>query len=219
LGRQHIEKRPREVKEICQYFLGIEPTRELIPVRPAQHYSMGGIRTVHRGESPSFKGLFACGEAACWDMHGFNRLGGNPELMMAYRVRRMLKLALCVVYGALQRTESRGAHFRDAHPRRDDRNWLKRTLATWAKPGDTLPTPDYESIDVMKMEMPPGWRGYGPTDHIDHPQTEVRREAIGKIRRQMAGAGPEELQRAIMPFRHLLPGSLRGRNARLGGND
>jgi fumarate reductase flavoprotein subunit len=46
-------------------------------VRPAQHYTMGGVRTNATGESPTLKGLFAAGEAACWDMHGFNRLGGN----------------------------------------------------------------------------------------------------------------------------------------------
>ena len=49
----------------------------LIAVRPAQHYTMGGVRTKHTGESPTLRGLFAAGEAACWDMHGFNRLGGN----------------------------------------------------------------------------------------------------------------------------------------------
>ena len=48
-----------------------------MPVRPAQHYTMGGVRTKPTGESPTLKGLFAAGEAACWDMHGFNRLGGN----------------------------------------------------------------------------------------------------------------------------------------------
>jgi fumarate reductase flavoprotein subunit len=38
---------------------------------------MGGIRTKPTGESPTLAGLFSAGEAACWDMHGFNRLGGN----------------------------------------------------------------------------------------------------------------------------------------------
>jgi fumarate reductase flavoprotein subunit len=38
---------------------------------------MGGIRTKYTGESQTMKGLYSCGEAACWDMHGFNRLGGN----------------------------------------------------------------------------------------------------------------------------------------------
>jgi len=77
LGRKHIEKNLREVKEICENFLGIDPAEEWIPVRPTQHYSMGGIRTHYTGESQTIKGLYSCGEAACWDMHGFNRLGGN----------------------------------------------------------------------------------------------------------------------------------------------
>ncbi|MBT8444860.1 MAG: fumarate reductase flavoprotein subunit, partial [Gammaproteobacteria bacterium] len=47
LGRGHIDKNLREVKEICSYFLGIDPAQELVPVRPAQHYSMGGVRTDH----------------------------------------------------------------------------------------------------------------------------------------------------------------------------
>ncbi|MGL6121996.1 MAG: fumarate reductase flavoprotein subunit, partial [Shewanella sp.] len=77
LGREHIETNLREVKEICEYFLGIDPCKDWIPVRPTQHYSMGGVRTNATGESPQLKGLFSVGEAACWDMHGFNRLGGN----------------------------------------------------------------------------------------------------------------------------------------------
>src|SRR6185295_299967 len=83
--------------------------------------------------------------------------GANPELVTAYRVRKMLKLALCVAYGALTRTESR------------DAQWLKRTLATWKSESDTLPSLAYEAIDVMGMELPPGWRGYGAKDYIDHP--------------------------------------------------
>ena len=77
LGREHIEKNLREVKEICEHFLGIDPAVDWIPVRPTQHYSMGGIRTKYTGESQTLKGLYSCGEAACWDLHGFNRLGGN----------------------------------------------------------------------------------------------------------------------------------------------
>ena len=77
LGRQHIDHKLREVRDICHYFLGVDPAEQLIPVRPAQHYSMGGLRTNYRGECLNLIGLFAVGEAACWDMHGFNRLGGN----------------------------------------------------------------------------------------------------------------------------------------------
>src|SRR5512137_2803817 len=77
LGEHHIKHNLREVYEICHYFLGVDPTKEWVPVRPAQHYTMGGVRTNATGESPWLKGLFSAGEAACWDMHGFNRLGGN----------------------------------------------------------------------------------------------------------------------------------------------
>ena len=96
--------------------------------------------------------------------------GANPELVTAYRVRRMLKLALCVAYGAAQRTESRGAHFREDHPRRDDAQWLKRTLATWGHDTDQLPSLAYEPLDVRGMELPPGWRGYGAKDYVDHAE-------------------------------------------------
>ena len=77
LGEKHIKHNLREVYEICHHFMGVDPVKDWIPVRPAQHYTMGGVRTDLTGESPTLKGLFAAGEAACWDMHGFNRLGGN----------------------------------------------------------------------------------------------------------------------------------------------
>ena len=77
LGAHHIKTKLREVEEICNNFLGIDPITELIAVRPAQHYSMAGVRTNKDGAAYGLKGLFSAGEAACWDMHGFNRLGGN----------------------------------------------------------------------------------------------------------------------------------------------
>jgi fumarate reductase flavoprotein subunit len=77
LGEKHIKIKLREVEEICNNFLGIDPITQLIPVRPAQHYTMAGVRTNKDGGAYGLKGLFAVGEAACWDMHGFNRLGGN----------------------------------------------------------------------------------------------------------------------------------------------
>ncbi len=322
LGRHHIEHNLREVKEICESFLGIDPAEKWIPVRPAHHYTMGGVRTKHTGESPHLKGLFAAGEAACWDMHGFNRLGGNsvaetvvagmivgefisdfcdkkendidvqmslvqefhdreqgkinaflnstgtenafkintemqevmtrsvgifrhaealeegvkhlqdllarsqkigltskvpgvnPELVMAYRVQKMLKVALAIAYGALQRTESRGAHFREDFPHRNDKEWLKRTLSFW-RGSATLPELQYEALDVMKMELPPGWRGYGAKDYIDHPDTPKRQAEVDEIRKQMEGSDRFAVQDKIMPFRDELPASLRGRNERL----
>jgi len=319
LGRAHIEGKLREVKEICHYFLGIDPARELIPVRPAQHYSMGGIRTDYRGESPTLQGLFSAGESACWDMHGFNRLGGNsvaetvvagmivgeyiadfcdspdsdvnfstalvresgqrlgaqlqaiasrqggespfgllremqqtmtdnvgifrhgdalanavselqqllrrsqdiglrsqvrganPELVAAYRVQKMLKLALCVATGALQRTESRGAHYRHDFPQRNDAQWLNRTLACWPE-GAVQPELTYEALDVKRMELPPGWRGYGDKDYIDHPDSAARQAEVAAAQEH---GERWAVQNALMPFTDKLPMRFRGMNERL----
>ncbi|EAI4141489.1 fumarate reductase flavoprotein subunit [Campylobacter coli] len=313
LGRAHVEKNLRDVQDICKTFNGIDPADEgpkgWAPVLPMQHYSMGGIRTKPTGESQWLDGLFACGEAACWDMHGFNRLGGNscaetvvagmiigdyfadycknngevidtnivkdfltkeyqylkslvdkegkysvfeiknrmkeimwdkvaifrtgeglkeavdeleklykesqnvkvhckeldcanPELEEAYRVPRMLKVALCVAYGALLRTESRGAHYREDYPKRDDLNWMKRTLTYWVE-GESLPRVEYDELDIMKMEMPPAFRGYGAKGNIiENPLSEKRQAEVDAIREKMEveGKNRHEIQHALMPY-------------------
>ncbi|NGQ96621.1 fumarate reductase flavoprotein subunit [Brevibacillus sp. SYP-B805] len=265
LGARHINTNLREIATICRNFAGIDPVHDLIPVRPTQHYSMGGIRTNIDGMAYGLEGLFALGEAACWDMHGFNRLGGNslaetvvagmivggkiaacakeasyhvssalieeqvrfqedriqaliegrhgrenvyqlrremeqtlsehvgifrseeplqkavaklhelhqrslrvglrsdgrganPELAAALRITGMIRLAYCIAAGALARQESRGSHYREDFPKRDDVNWLKRTLAYWPVGADQ-PSLAYEPVKIT--ELPPGDRGYG----------------------------------------------------------
>ncbi|WP_019122849.1 fumarate reductase flavoprotein subunit [Brevibacillus massiliensis] len=265
LGKKHINTNLREIANICRNFAGIDPIYDLIPVRPTQHYSMGGIRTNIDGMAYGLEGLFALGEASCWDLHGFNRLGGNslaetvvagmivgekiakytkevsvqvstslieehvgvqedriralidcrngtenvyglrremenilsenvgifrseeplqkavaklhelhqrslhiglasdgrgasPELASALRMPGMIKLAYCIAAGALERKESRGSHFREDYPKRDDENWLKRTLAYWPS-GAPKPVLQYEPVNIT--ELPPGDRGYG----------------------------------------------------------
>jgi fumarate reductase flavoprotein subunit len=267
LGEEHITTKLREVYDICTNFLNVNPIHQLIPVRPTQHYTMGGVRTDKDGHAYGLKGLFSAGEAACWDMHGFNRLGGNslaetvvaggivgrnivehlrsaettlklrlvedelkrqgervknlvsgsnggenvfkvrsamqhalseganifrdhdgltrcvrelqdvlerarrvslrsngrganPELSQALKLEGQVKIALCVAYAALNRTESRGSHNRVDNPERNDRDWLVRTLASWKNPDDALPVLEYEPATTV-MHMPPGDRGYG----------------------------------------------------------
>ena len=62
----------------CQR-VGIDPVSELIPVAPAEHYHMGGIKTDLAGRA-SVAGLWVCGEAACTGLHGANRLASNSLL-------------------------------------------------------------------------------------------------------------------------------------------
>ncbi|WP_163564313.1 fumarate reductase flavoprotein subunit [Helicobacter suis] len=326
LGRAHIEKNLRDVQGIAKTFAGIDPADEgskgWVPVKPMQHYSMGGLRTDCKGHT-HLKGLFCAGEAACWDLHGFNRLGGNsvseavvagmiigdyfaqhcksaeldisthivenfirasedylhhllhnegkedvyvirermreimdekvgvfregqvleealneledlykrskniqvknkklhnnPELEDTYRTQKMLKIALCIAKGALDRTESRGAHTRVDHPKRDDANWLNRTLASWPDPNQTLPTLEYEPLDIMKMEISPDFRGYGAKGNfIPHPLKEKRDAEIAQITEEIKAKGGDryDLQEALMPFE--LQDKYKARNIRLG---
>ena len=68
----------------------------------------------------------------------------------------------------------------------------------------------------MKMELPPGWRGYGAKDHIDHPDTAGRLTEIEALKHTRDGADRFTVQTKLMPYEHLLPKALRGRNERLG---
>ncbi len=54
----------------------------------------------------------------------------NTDLLEAWELRNLLDLAYVTAVSALNRTESRGAHSREDYPKRDDRNWLKHTLAS-----------------------------------------------------------------------------------------
>jgi fumarate reductase flavoprotein subunit len=82
-----------------------------------------------------------------------------------------------------------------------------------------LPRLDYEALDVMQMEMPPGWRGYGARDHIAHPDSGARQSEVDRIRGELDTASRSEIQDALMPYRHLLPITLQCGNARLGENE
>lgn len=266
LGEKHIKTKLSDVDFLCRTFIGVDPTKEYVPVRPAQHYTMFGIKTNKFCEAYGLKRLFSVGECACWDLHGFNRLGGNSmletiaagyiagneavkyieaninlnlaiiheiqeecrkqekrirtligrgneentfslyrqmqdilteklgifregmllqeaveqlamlnqkaqniglkhgdsgpnlELQMALRLPGMLKLALCIAKAAFLRTESRGSHYREDYPERDDKNWLKRTLA-YFKQDQLFPKINYEPVEITLL--PPGDRGYG----------------------------------------------------------
>jgi succinate dehydrogenase / fumarate reductase, flavoprotein subunit len=73
----------------------------------------------------------------------------NTNLSDVLEVDSMLAVAEVVVAGALARTESRGAHYRRDFPKRDDKNWLKHTLAY---PGPEGPRLDYSSVAITKYQ-------------------------------------------------------------------
>jgi len=86
LGHITIEDKLPFVKELAEKYVGIDPVHEPIPVRPGQHYMMGGVHTDLHGYTGT-PGLYAAGEVACVTMNGANRLGSNS-------------LTECLVFGA-----------------------------------------------------------------------------------------------------------------------
>ncbi|HEY1901831.1 MAG TPA: L-aspartate oxidase [Terracidiphilus sp.] len=195
---------------------GLDLTRDLIPVRPAAHYLMGGIKTDLAGRT-TLAGLYAAGEAACTGVHGANRLASNslleglvfgaraakamlddgllvesadalllvPTALTAAEEARvealisnmqtgmwanagllreqsllregleaqaacaasvaeiedqgktsrrlneanaLSRVAGAILHSALGRTESRGAHFRNDHPKRDDEHFQRHSI-------------------------------------------------------------------------------------------
>jgi len=258
LGEEKINERLPLIKDVAIKLGGVNPVKEFIPIRPAAHYSMGGIKVNIRAETP-IAGLYAAGECSCVSVHGANRLGTNStaeclvfgrvageeaakhatkstiheipkqelsaeekrvydeilgsegnervavirdemrrimnervwiyrkgdELQTALKEIRelqrrfkhikvedkgkpfntgflsalqlgfMLDLAEVTIVGAVARTESRGAHSRIDHPRRDDQNWLKHTLAYYTKEGPRL---EYTPVTITRW--PPAARTY-----------------------------------------------------------
>ena len=78
LKDEYVRKRFPQIYATCQSY-GVDITSDLVPVRPAAHYVMGGVKTDIHGRS-SLAGLYVAGETACTGVHGANRLASNSLL-------------------------------------------------------------------------------------------------------------------------------------------
>jgi succinate dehydrogenase / fumarate reductase flavoprotein subunit len=98
LGKNVIDEKLPMIREIAQKSLNIDPVEEPLPVRPAAHFTMGGIHTDLYGrvmadeDKTIVDGLWAIGECGCVSVHGSNRLGSNS-------------LSQCAVWGRIAGNE------------------------------------------------------------------------------------------------------------------
>ncbi|UXD21267.1 succinate dehydrogenase [Ignicoccus pacificus DSM 13166] len=130
LGEAKIMERLPLVREVAMKFAKVDPVKEPIPVRPAAHYTMGGIKTDLDGAT-NVKGLFAAGEAACVSVHGANRLGSNSllETLVFGRRAGMAAAAYAKDRGYMEPPK-------EAVKEAEARLWAPTTLETGLKFGD-----------------------------------------------------------------------------------
>jgi succinate dehydrogenase / fumarate reductase flavoprotein subunit len=94
LGKKVIDEKLPEITGFARTYLGVEPTKEPIPIQPTAHYAMGGIptdvdcRVLADEKGTVVQGLYAAGECACVSVHGGNRLGTNSLLDIVVFGRR-----------------------------------------------------------------------------------------------------------------------------------
>ncbi len=79
LGEAFIDEQLPQERKLAKLYEDIDPVHDLIPIKPAAHYCMGGIE-VNAESQTAVSGLYACGECANHNVHGANRLGGNSLL-------------------------------------------------------------------------------------------------------------------------------------------
>jgi succinate dehydrogenase / fumarate reductase flavoprotein subunit len=179
LGSDRIDRKIPFVRELCVKFLGIDPVDEPIPVRPVQHYTMGGIETDSYGAT-RIQGLWAAGEAACVSIHGANRLGTNS-------------LAECLVYGRI--CGQKAAEFAtSAQPSQAvSKEAADRVEARIY--GDLLKRETGESIYEIRQELRNVMdANFGIFRNLEQMEYALRK--IGEIRSKLARAKIEDTGRA-----------------------
>ncbi|MCP9758789.1 fumarate reductase (quinol) flavoprotein subunit, partial [Aquitalea sp. S1-19] len=137
LGAEKLHERLPQICELAREFMGVDPVTEPIPVRPAVHYTMGGIPVdIHC--AASLPGLFAAGECSSVGIHGANRLGSNS-------------LAELSVFGKVA-GESASLYARSAKPR-NSAALLKLAEAAALPAQNLLRRDGSERIADLRREM------------------------------------------------------------------
>ncbi len=174
LGQDLIERRFPTISSLCADF-GLDLTTDPIPVKPAVHYMMGGVRTDLDGFT-GVERLFAAGEVACTGVHGANRLASNSlleGLVFGRRAGRAAALA--------------------SSPARFPETVLRRTLA-----GRTVPL---DMDDVERSLLALTWRALGvfrTADLLEEAERTIRFWERYILPEQFQARGGFEIQNKLM---------------------
>jgi fumarate reductase flavoprotein subunit len=137
LGAAKIHERLPLITEVAKTFVGVDAVLAPIPVRPAVHYTMGGILCNKETETP-LRGLYAAGECSSVGIHGANRLGSNS-------------LAELLVFGKVA-GEQAARYVRSVGDARGDGGYLQAE-ATGARMLGLLNRRDGERVSAIRREM------------------------------------------------------------------
>ncbi|NHB96178.1 fumarate reductase (quinol) flavoprotein subunit [Photorhabdus stackebrandtii] len=138
LGEKKLLERLPFICELAKAYVGVDPVKEPIPVRPTAHYTMGGIETDQKCET-RIKGLFAVGECSSVGLHGANRLGSNS-------------LAELVVFGRLAGEEA-VKHVQQAKPVNNNRALDAQASDVATRLNNLLKQEGTESWSKIRDEM------------------------------------------------------------------
>ncbi|MFC3913148.1 fumarate reductase (quinol) flavoprotein subunit [Pseudaeromonas sharmana] len=137
LGAKYLEERLPFICELSKAYVGVDPAKEPIPVRPTVHYTMGGIETDGRCAT-RMPGLYAVGECASVGIHGANRLGSNS-------------LVEIVVFGKVAGEEA--ARYAASHPHGNTDSLYKQAVASVAKAMSLMEGDGTENPATLRNEM------------------------------------------------------------------
>jgi len=181
LGREKIMTRLPGIRELCLLFVGLDPIEKPIPIRPAAHYTMGGIDCNANCETP-LKGLYAAGECSCISVHGANRLGGNSLLD-------------CVVFGKVAGQQA--SKFANSVPDRTDDRLIesflqreqKRVDAFQKGNGSEEPSALRDEVRLILTQKVGMFRS--------GPDLEAALDQIRRLRRRFSQLRPIDLDRVF----------------------